>query len=239
MLTNAYYYNLYRPYILGSREDNSNITCRRSRIAETSPQEKLGRGMIIVLNKSLKQEIVRYAQNVSNGVTQFKSSLRMTLADMGSFALNAMYNGYESAVNLVEQDLMNLANSYNVGTAFLDHQQQSSDLRDFSGLVKERMYQGRDRLSLLGITVGEEGESLEFDPSILRSLTQIELHAAIGANMQIFHSLHQTTTEMLTAPLSSHMHFRGLNYHYNYQLGRMVEDGFGIIESGMIVDRVV
>ena len=238
MLTNAYYYNYYRPYILGNRDSNA-ITNRRARIAETTPQEKLDRGMVIVLNKSLKEEIVNYARNVSLGVTNFKSTVRMALTDMSGFGLNAMYNGYESAVRLVEKDLANLAKAYNAGTAFLERQQQSSDLRSFSQTLRDRIYQGQDRMGLLGFTYEEEGAGLQFDPVVLHDMTQIEMHAAIGANIQVFHGLHQSTSEVLTAPLSSHMHFRGLNYHYNYQLGRMVEDGFGIIESGMIVNRVV
>lgn len=245
MLTSAFYYELYRPYILGSRgRNNKDIIRRRTRIAETTPQEKLEQGMVIVLNKSLKEEIVNYARNVSQGVTHFKSAIRLALADMGSFGLNAMYNGYDSAVRLVELDLIQLTEAYNKSTAFLESQQQSSELNHFSAALKDRVYQGRDRLGLLGFAFSlyddEEWDGiLVYDPEILRSLSQIEIHAAIGANMQVFHSLHQTTTEVLNAPLSSHMHFKGLNYHYNYQLGRMVEDGFGIIESGMIVDRVL
>ena len=238
MLTNAYYYKLYRPYIFGSRERND-VVQRRSRIAATTPQDKIEQGMIIVLNKSLKDEIVSHARNVSHGVTYFKSSVRMAIANMGSFGLNAMYNGYDSAVRMVEEDLENMAAAYNTGTAYLQRQQQSADLRSFSQALRDRIYQGQDRLGLLGFTVDAENESLHFDQSIIRGLSHIELHAAIGANMQVFHGLHQSTNDVLVAPLVSHMHFRGLSYHYNYQLGRMVEDGFGIIESGMIVDRVV
>jgi len=239
MLTKAFYFNMYRPYIVGSRNNRNDVTSKRSRIARTSPQEKMDQGMRIVLNKSLKNEIVHYARNVSQGVTGFKSSVNTLLRDMGSFGLNSMYNGYESALQTVEEGLFAMADAYNEGNSFLKRQQQSADLRSFSDTLRERIYQGRDRLGLLGLNVQNEGESVMFDPSVVRSLSQIEMHAAIGANMQVFHSMHHSTSEVLTAPLSSHIGFKGLNYHYNYQLGRMVEDGFGIIESGMIVDRVV
>ena len=240
MLTSAYYYNFYRPYIVGTRDRNkTDIVRRQPRIAQTSHREKLDQGMMIVLNKSLKQDIVNYARNVSHGVTNFKSTVRTTLADMNSFTLNAMYNGYDSAVSMVEGDLSRLARAYNASTTFLQSQDQSANLRSFSDELQNRIYQGRERLGLLGFSLDEESNDLHFDPEVLRGLSHIELHAAIGANVQVFHGLHQTTTDVLTAPLSSHMSFRGLSYHYNYQLGRMVEDGFGIIESGMIVDRVV
>jgi len=201
--------------------------------------EKVNRGMVVVLNKSLKSEIVRYARNVSQGVTGFKASLNTLLSDMGSFGLNAMYNGYESALRMVEDDLTKLAAAYNKSSGFLENQRESTELRHFSVNLRERLSQGKERLSLLGLNFSTEGYGLEFDSEVLQSLSQIELHGAIGANMQVLHSLHQSTTEVLSAPLSAHIGFKGLSYHYNYQLGRMVEDGFGIIESGMIVDRVV
>ena len=238
MLTKAYYFNLYRPYIVGIR-DRNDATVKRARIAKTTPKEKLDQGMMIVLNKSLKSEIVRYARNVSDGVTGFKSSLHMLLSDMGSFGLNAMYNGYDSATLLVEDSLMAVTKAYNSSTSFLENQTQSAQLRSFSQALRERLMQGGDRLKSLGLTFEDEGRNLHFEPEVFRSMSQIELHAAIGANMQVFHSMHQSAATVLTEPLSSHMHFKGLSYHYNYKLGRMVEDGFGIIESGMIVDRVV
>ena len=212
---------------------------KRSRIANTSPKDKMDRGMVIVLNKSLKEEIVSYARNVSFGVTHFKSSVRTALTNMGSFGLNAMYEGYESAVEMMEEDLANIADTYNRGATFLRDQKESADLRSFSYQLRDKIFQGRDRLGLLGFNVEDESSTLHFDPSVLRSLSQIELHAAIGANMQVFRGLYQSTSEVLNTPLSSHIHFRGLSYHYNYQWGRMVEDGYGMIESGMIVDRVV
>jgi len=236
VLTNAYYYNAYRPYIVGVRNRND-ITVKRSRIAETTPKDKLDQGMMIVLNKAMKNEIVRYAQNVSGGVTNFKSSVRTLLKDMGNFTVNAMYDGYESATRMIEKDIVAVTEAYNKSTAFLAEQQQSGELRSFSNILRDRALQGQDRLGMLGVSIEEN--TMRFDSEVFRSMSHIELHGAIGANMPVFHSLHKSTTAVLTTPLSSHMHFKGLNYHYNYQLGKMVEDGFGIIESGMIVDRIV
>jgi len=238
MLTNAYYYKLYRPYILGSRDKND-VTHRRAKIAEATPQARMDRGMVFVLNKSLKSEIVRYARSVSQGVTQFKTTVHSLSKDMGNFGLNAMYNGYDSALQLVEDGLYAVAEAYNTSTGFLERQQQSESLRSYSHALRDKMEQGRDLLGMLGVSFGVDDDSMVFDPSVLQELSQIELHVAIGSNLQVFHSLHQSATEVLVEPLSVHMGFKGLSYHYNYQLGRMVEDGFGIIESGMIIDRVV
>lgn len=238
MLTNAYYYNFYRPYIVGKKE-RANVVSKRPRIAQTSHQDKIDKGMRVVLNKSRKAEIVNYAKNVSHGVTQLKSVVRTTLTNMNSFGLNAMYRGYDSAVALVEKDLTKLAEAYNAGTEFMEAQDQSEELRSFSEALRERISQGRDKLRLLGLTVDRQRARLQFDPDVLKQLSQIELHAAIGINMQVFHSMHRSATDVLNAPMASHISFKGLSYHYNYQLGRIVEDGYGIIESGMVIDRVV
>jgi hypothetical protein len=35
------------------------------------------------------------------------------------------------------------------------------------------------------------------------------------------------------------MRFKGLGYHYNYKMGAMETDGFGILETGMLIDKAV
>ena len=148
MLTNAFYFRLYQPYLVGKRDRNI-VTARRNRIAKTTPQEKLDQGMTIVLNKSLKNEIVNYAQNVSQGVTGFKSNVRRLITDMGSFGLNAMYNGYDSAVYSMGRNLQAVANSYNKSVDFFDRQQQSGELRSFSRELSDRINQGQDHTRLI------------------------------------------------------------------------------------------
>jgi len=251
LLTNVYYYNLYRPYILstvnrsnrsnrGTRNsEESSDSARKPKIAEMSPRNRLDSGLMIVLNKSLNAEIVDYARNVSKGITGFKSSVRNTLLNMNNLGINSVYDGYDNARDAVEDGLFNLVDYFNESTEFLDRQTQSQELQGYSNELRGKAMQGQNRLKLLGVSVSDAGDAMLFNPDVVRNLSQIELHAAISSTMQIFYSFYQTTSDVLVEPLSTHMPFKGLSYHYNYQLGRMVEDGFNVIEAGMIVDRLV
>ncbi|MCL1988265.1 MAG: hypothetical protein FWG64_09890 [Firmicutes bacterium] len=240
MLTSAYYYKFYRPYMISNaNKESSRDNGRKPKIAEMTPRNRLDSGFMLVLNKSLNSEIVDYARNVSQGITGFKSSVRSTLISMNNLGMNAVYDGYEDARDNVEENLSTLVDRFNESTDFLDKQNQSQDLKSYSNDLRGRAIQGQDRLKLLGISVSDDGNAMLFNPDVVKSLSQLELHAAIGTNMQTFYSLHQTTSDVLVEPLSTHMPFKGLSYHFNYQLGRMVEDGFNVIEAGMIVDRLV
>ena len=236
MLTNAFYFTLYRPYILGSRDAVNNYTSRRARIAERTPQYMLDHGMTIVLNKALKDEIVKYAQNVSCSVTGLKYAVRSLINDIENFSINTMEFGFEAATQAVEERLTFLSDTYNENTTFMRQQQHSPQLRTFSYEIGDNVYHNQYRLEKLGFSFSEEG--VHFDPVAYRILGREELQSAFNDNIQVFISLYQSTDDILAAPLSDHMHFRSFSYHYNYKLGRMVEDGFGIIQSGMLLDLV-
>ncbi|MCL1997249.1 MAG: hypothetical protein FWG65_00600 [Turicibacter sp.] len=238
MLTNVYYYKFYKPYIIGRRGENGE-TSKQSRIAEMTPHDKLQNGMIIVFNKSLKKEIVEYVKNVAHSVTGLKSAVHAALTDMGSFGLNAMYDGYDSALDLIEDDMLDLVDIYNESSVFLREQDQSEDLRQFSLILKEGLQQGSDRLKSLGLTLDSDLNTLHYDKSKLRNMTTIEMHATIGANIQLFHSLHQNATEILSEPLSAHMRFDGLSYSFSYRIANLPLDGYDVIHAGMVVDRVL
>jgi len=233
---------MYRPYIVGTRDSNR-ITAKRARLTQKRPQQVIEQqGMSFVLNKSLKNEIVRYAQNVSQGVNGVQSAARSLLHSMDGFSRNAMQYGREQAVSLVEDGVNNLVEAYNKNVEFMRDQNHSPQLRNFSYDMTDNIHQNQKRLNRLGIsfTETEEGERMLFDRESFRNSTRGgNIYVAIGENIQMLDNLYRSANQVLTAPLSEHMQFKALNYHYNYQLGRMVEDGFGIIDSGLIVDKVV
>ena len=235
MLTNVYYYNFYRPYIMGSRNQIQD-TSKRARIAVQRSQNAMNPDMQYVLNKSLSSEIVHYAQNVSFGVTGFRTAVRRLLQDMGSYNRNALYEGQEATRDQLERQLAAVSELYNANTAFLRQQQHSPSLRTLSFELGDNVYYNRSELGRLGFVLSQD-QTVHFDAEAFRQLNHNEVRDAIGESRPVFNSLYQRTGEILSAPLSQHMQFRGLSYHYNYQVGRMVEDGFSIIESGMLIDR--
>lgn len=236
MLTSVYYYNLYKPYIVSNRESGV-YAPKRGRIADRRESTE-SYGQVYVLNKSLKDEIIRYAHNVSQGVTGLRSSTHETTTDMENFNRNVHNQGYDTALEWLTDDLAEFTDKYNDASDFLQKQTHSDGMRTFAYEVADNLYYNRDRLSMLGLSFTEDN-GLRFDRSFAAKLSLDEANIAIGENIQIFADLYRQASGMLNEPLSEHMNFKGLGYHYNYQMGTMEADGFGMIETGMLIDKAV
>ena len=237
MLTSVFYYNLYRPYIVGSAPNrNVDGSPRRERI--NSGQDTKASGRIFVLNKSLRNEIVNHAQNVTTGITDLRSATGRTAQDMENFNRTVYREGWEEAVDRLTENLTQFADGYNHAANFMQSQEHSAGLRAFSEEVTDNVYYNRTRLEMLGLTLSEEGR-LAFSNKQVRDMSHEQINVAISENIEIFEGLRAYTGQVLSEPLVEHMHFRGLTYHYNYQLGRMETEGFGLLEAGILVDRVV
>jgi hypothetical protein len=238
MLTSVYYYNYYKPYIMGTRETN-NYAPRRARIADKKEApESLSGGRMYVLNKAVKDEIINYAHNVSYGVTNLRSSARHTSYDMENFNRYAHREGFEDAVDQLTEDLSNFARHYNEATDFMQNQEQSANLRTFSMEVTDNINYNKERLSMLGFSLTEDGH-MRFDRQTVEEMTPERINVAIGENIKIFGDLTRHTENILTEPLIDHMKFKALNYHYNYKMGMMEADGFSLLEAGILVDKWV
>ena len=234
MLTNAFYFKLYRPYMFDIRDQHNRIV-RRARIAEKTPQYVKDQGMTFILNKALKDEIVNYAQNVSHNVTGLNIAVRSLMRDMRNFEDTAEEYGHEAAIQQIEYRLDRLTEAFNQNANFMEYQQHSAQLRNFSYELSNNVYHNRERLGRVGFYFSEE-EEVRFNPDSLRLLHDDEIKTAFDESLQVFSVLYRNTGDILSAPLSEHMQFKGLSYHYNYRLGKIVEDGFGMIQSGMLLD---
>jgi hypothetical protein len=235
MLTSVFYYNMYKPYIVGNVSNRSEgYIPRRERIAQGI--EPAGR--VYVLNKSLRNEIVNYAQAVSHGVTDLREATKRTARDMESFNYSVHRDGWQSALENMTNNLEHFATYYNRSAGFMQNQAHSDGLRAYSSDVTENVHHNRERLEMLGLTLTETGQ-MNFDRPFVAAMNHDEINAAIGENIETFEGLRSYTQQLMTEPLIEHMRFRGLNYHYNYHMGTMESDGYGLIETGMLVDRLV
>ena len=239
MLTSIFYYNMYKPYIVGnvSNRGNENYMPRRERIS-TGREGVESSSRTFVLNKALRNEIVNYAQAVSFGVTDLRGSTKQTVQDMEGFNRSVYMDGWNAAVANLTDDLANFADDFNRSSGFLQTQNHSEGLRAFSNEVAENVYENRARLEMLGLTLSSEGH-MAFSRDQLSSMNRAQINAAIGETLEIFEGLRSYTQQLMTEPLVEHMRFRGLNYHYNYRMGTMETEGYSLIEAGMLVDRLV
>ena len=235
MLTSVFYYNMYKPYIVGKAGDrNEGYVPRRARIAQGN--EPAGR--VFVLNKALRNEIVNYAQSVTNGVTGLREATKRTSIYMENFNGEVHRQGYDEALSNIADNLEGFADNYNHSAGFMQNQSHSTGLRSYSDEVVENVHHNSNRLQMLGLTISEEG-AMAFDRDHVMSLNHETMNVAIGENIELFDGLRSYTQQLMTEPLVDHMRFKGLSYHYNYRMGTMETDGYSLIEAGMIVDRLV
>ena len=238
MLTSIFYYNIYRPYLVGNvtNRGNSLYTPKKERI--NTGRDRNDSGRIFVLNKALQSEIVEYAKAVSHGVTDFREATKHTVTNMESFNRTVHMDGWNYAVESLVYDLENFSTYFNKSTGFLQTQIHSDGLRSYSDEVAQNIFLNRDRLEMLGLTLSEDG-NMFFSRAQIESMTHKEINLAIGENLAIFEGLRTFSGQLMTEPLLEHMRFKGLQYHYNYRLGTMEAEGYSLIEAGMLVDRRV
>jgi hypothetical protein len=239
MLTSVFYFNLYKPYIVGnvSNRGGEGYVPRRERISTPREGTETAR-RTFVLNKSIRNEIVNYAQAVSFGVTDLRSATKQAAIDMENFNRTVYVDGWEYAVSNLSENLERFAGDFNKSAGFMQNQLHSAGLRAFSNEVSDNVFDNQSRLEMLGLTLSEEGQ-MAFDRARVSSMNHDEINVAIGENLEIFEGLRTYTQQLMTEPLIEHMRFRGLNYHYNYHMGTMETEGFTLLEAGMLVDRLV
>ena len=239
MLTSIFYYNIYRPYLVGNVTNRgNNIYSPKKERINTGRERPDQTGRIFVLNKALRREIVEYAQAVSHGVTDFREATKHTVTNMETFNRTVHSDGFYYAVSNLAHELESFTGYFNKSSAFLQTQVHSAGLRAYSSEMAENIFHNRERLEMLGITLLSDGRMF-FSRNQVESMTHREINLAIGENLAIFEGLRAFSGQLMTEPLLEHMRFRGLKYHYNYRLGTMEAEGYSLIEAGMLVDKRV
>jgi len=230
---------MYKPYIVGnvSNRGNEVYSPKRERISTAREAHEVS-NRTFILNKSLRNEIINYAQAVTYGVTDLRTSTKQTAEDMEGFNRTVYLEGWDAAVGNLTEDLEQFADDFNKSAAFMQSQNHSEGLRSFSNEVSENVYENRVRLEMLGLTLSNEGQ-MYFSREQVENMNHEQINVAIGENIAIFEGIKNYTQQLMTEPLVEHMRFSGLNYHYNYRMGVMETEGYSLIEAGMIIDRLV
>ena len=258
MLTNIYYYNFYKPYLV---KETGTGSVKPRRLDDRN--EGLAKHQNYILSKSVRNDIARYARDATSSVTTMKSASAGLVKDMEGFNADVSAEGLDTAKRWLASSLSSFVADYNQSAGFLLGQTQNQGLRDYGAEMAQVMAGSRGRLARLGIAVNDgaagaanaetddsgavseptagdvTGGSLSFDRSALNQLDQSAANMAIGEAIPLFNRLQDDSSEMLTQPLSDYMGFTGLQYHFNYKMGAAPTDGFRMIDSGMVFDRVL
>jgi hypothetical protein len=235
MLTQIYYYNFYKPYLVGGQGGRVAETPKRGRILDTSQEAR--EDSTFLLNKALRADVIRYAGNISASVNGVKESAKDVVYDMESFNTNVYRRGLPTARKWIGEDVSRFVAEYNQAVSFFENQEHSPVLREFSATLRGKIDDSLNRLVAVGIS--QNADDLQYDGKALATLSQDGVNIAIGETLDFFNRVYADSGEVLKSPLMDHMNFKYLGYYYNYKYGGMVADTFKIIEAGMLVDKVV
>jgi len=233
MLTSVYYYGYYKPYIL-NKMPKIGEGRRKVNTDNKDPETR----ETFVLNNSLKRDIIRYASNLSGTVNDLKETSKDVLQDIFNFKRTVMERDLTYAKAELSDDLSNLTTAYNRNLKFTHKEANSKPLKVFVNDLAYDVSISTTALSKYGITVADD-DVMTFDAEYFDKLSGRQVAEANKANHALFKNIYNSTSEFLTLPLSEHLKFKNLGYYYNYKLGTMEKDSFKLIQSGMIVDRVV
>jgi len=233
VLTSIFYYKYYRPYMFRTVESSGAVSPRRAPIAQKPEPEP---NLSVLLNKSLKMDVISHARQTSTAVNGVKDGARHVASAMENFNQQAYYEGLPGATHNISGRLAAFAGAINQSVSFMSNQQHSQALRDFAEDLSNLVYDSRRELAFVNITT-QDGRTLDFLAPSFQEKDQDDLNIAFGESIGVFNRTYKNSANMLNLPLSEHMNFQGLNYFYNYRLGTLVDETFKLIESGLIIDK--
>lgn len=244
MLTNIHYFKHYVNYMQKTpptrRSGRSSSVRTLGRVWQTPRPAPVINDPAVLLNKAYKNQVVRYANDLSRSVVGLKDAAKMFVFDGAYANKNYDLTGLEPNWPWLAEDINNFVSSYNSIQSLAQTTNHSPDFLRFSYNIMGYMQGSQHILHSIGVGFAsnrgyKESYELEF---YNRQVPDIGT-AQIDNAMEFFSRAYGFVRDFLSQPLSHHMEFKGLNYYYNYKIGEMEENTFGIIDSGLIVDIAV
>ncbi len=228
MLTTMFYYGYYKPYLV--KDVDGDLSSVKSKIIVSNKSDIINnRDATFLLNKSLKNEVVKYAKDVSVSVTSIKEASKNVMKSIDDYSKSSIFSR-ESALNQLDYELETFANNFNMACDTFKNQNHSQNLTIFYEKLSSQITENSKRLKNLGLVIDESGHLI---------LDKSRQNLKVDLDKELFDTIYNNSLEILTEPLAEHMSFKGLGYYYNYKYGTMVSDTFKIIESGMLLDKAV
>lgn len=246
MLTNIFYYDLYKPYIFKNEKIAAKPSVNFSRAEKNkssdfssveSDDEK--NDFSFFLNKSFKNEIVNYAETISIDLNSIKNSVKNIINNTDSY--------FSMPKDNLKKELKEFKNRYNAYTDFADKNNKHSPLlADFSDNLKYRVESDYETLLKFGLSYSEDNTAgknesennfdLSFDETFFDSLPLDNISDNADSLREFCKSVYADACEIMTIPMEEHMNFKNLDYYYNYIFSNEKANTVKIIETGMLVD---
>ncbi len=189
------------------------------------------------LNKSFSKNIVDYAHNLCSTVLNLKNSSKELSYFVDEYKIvedkieNLDEEKKQKVNSMFKEKMKNFIDTYDLAVDFANKQNHSQSLLNFSS-------------ELFEITDSYENvlKNLNYDSERMKNFDLTNIHDKKSINekldgIKLFaNEIYNSTTDVLSKPMSEHMNFRDLHYYYNYKLDKYQSDTFALIEVGMIVD---
>lgn len=233
MLTNIFYYNFYKPYIV--KGTSSTKAVKKSNLKTAIAQSKAAKSgeaaYSYFLNKSIKSEVVSYAQDISKNLNSIKDTTKY-LTNRYS---KANISGEGERNNFADglEDFVNQVNDFN--SFFESTDKDSAVLKGYDNMLEDRIVEKEEVLSVLGVERNEDG-ALSFDKDKFNEIKSENYIDNIFDCADLFNEIYKDTCEVMEIPLAEHMNFRNLDYYYNYTYAPKNKEAFKLIETGLLVD---
>lgn len=236
MLTNVYYYNHYRPYIV--KNDRAPKTSPRIPYSNTAPEVWDSKGKTYTLNKAFKRDTLTYARELSANITKLKDSALSITRDFDELPAALDEDEYENFREQVSDDLRFFTYHINKTRNFSLQQEHSETITDFGDRLTDVIIANTSILKTVGIEPDENG-NLTFSKDKTKDINPESLNQLLSDISDVTDIIYSQTTELLSRPLSEYMNFKNLGFYYNYKYGKIGDDSSRLIESGMIIDRAI
>ena len=242
MLTNVYYYGFYKPYIINKqpkstvgayRAPGQKSVSKDASNAESAPVVNLQK------NNAVKRDVIKYAQDIYKNVTEMKDSAKYLNNNAESYYLNVLDESFDTARNWALEDIAFFTESYNDAVDFGLGQTHSADLNRYAADMVNISLENRKDLEPSGISLSKDGTKMSFDPETLKSKDYLDFGTSLADLKHVSSKIYNRTKDVLDKPLTEHMSFKQLSYYYNYRISKKQSNGFSLIESGLILDKII
>ncbi|MCL2168622.1 MAG: hypothetical protein FWB74_01190 [Defluviitaleaceae bacterium] len=241
MLTAIHYFGQYRDFALrasSGRNNNFNgaLYSRRTHSKQTASAVSLNTVSTptVQLNRAYSANVMNYIRLLGQNVVTMKDASRLFVSGSNSLEATGGVN-FEGHLRWIDEDLRNFTNSYNN----LDYLARRAELTRGSGIADfahsiRTITQGHEPyLSHLGIITADDGGVMYH--GIGTAATQEITRSAADA----FRATYEASREFLANPMSAHLEFKNLNYYYSYTIGNTPQSAYLLVESGILVNRLI
>lgn len=242
MLTSIHYFSQYRDYALRT-SSGRNTNFHGSLYTKKQPNRTSAAASAILhagstpkvqLNKSYGPNVLQYIKSLGQNIITLKDSARLFVSDTGSLDYDAGGSlSFEGHLRWIDEDLRNFANSYNNLDYLSRRSNHNAALGDFTHSIRSIARGHEQMLSHLGVITADEG-GLSYH-GIGQGATKEITRAAVGA----FQETYEASREFLAHPMTAHLQFKDLTYYYNYTIGNQPSDAYRLIESGILMNKLI